>query len=807
MTVWFILIGFQAIEIQSREVESFEFDWKFSLGDFSKASDEDFYDEDWRELNLPHDWSIEGEYSESNPGAIQMGFLPGGIGWYRKTFEWNRSWKDKMVSVEFDGVYMNSEVWINGNYLGKRPYGYIGFSYDLTKYLKDGNNVIAVRVDNSKQPSGRWYTGSGIYRSVRLVVKDPLHIKQWGTYATTPVANEALGVLRVETALMNQTETLRKTNLKLSLFDQSGRKVSSSAAIAELSGNDESLIYSTLKIDTPSLWSPGAPNLYTLVSELLEGNRLLDREEIKVGFRSAIMDPDQGFILNGEQVKLKGVCMHHDAGALGSAVPKSILKERLLMLKEMGCNAIRVGHTPFAPEFYDYCDEIGFLVMDEAFDGWWDPKVPHDYGFYFDEWWQRDLGDLVKRDRSHPSVVIWSVGNEVHGYTNSEQKLLVDTIRTLDNTRPITQGRGYAGPHIDIAGFNGFGEFRGTLEKYRKENPHRPIIGTEITHTLQTRGAYRSKTWYRIRDNPAPWERGRSFDTIEDRVFKIDDFTEEEFFPEENSYYDSGYDNSIVRIGVRDDLTRVRDMDFYSGNFRWTGFDYLGESFGWPARTANFGVIDLAGLPKDHYYLYQSLWSKKPMAHLLPHWTHSGKEGRKVPVVAYTNAEEAELFLNGKSMGKKIVDPSKETYWIIEYEPGEIRLEATTSGELVAKTTQVTAGEPAKISLSANRLELLANGSDVVRVVVQVEDAAGIMCPMADNRIHFSVEGPGELVAVENGDILDIERHGNKSRKAFRGLCVGYVRITGEGTVNVRCNSDDLNSASLTLYSSFDNEN
>jgi len=440
--------------------------------------------------------------------------------------------------------------------------------------------------------------------------------------------------------------------------------------------------------------------------------------------------------------------------------------------------------------------------MDEAFDGWWNTKAEHDYGTYFEEWWQTDLKDFILRDRNHPSVVIWSIGNEVHGFTAEQQKEIVDFVRQQDPTRPVTQGRGYRAPHIDIAGFNGHGEFRGSLEKYHEQHPEKTIIGTEITHTLQTRGVYRTKTWYRTKDNPAPWERPEQFSKMEDRVFKIPDLSEEEVFPGINPKYQSSYDNSIVRMGVRESWKQVEQKDYYLGNFRWTGFDYLGESFGWPARTANFGIIDLAGFPKDHYYLYQSLWNDEPMVHLLPHWTHPGKEGVRIPVVVYTNCQSAELFLNQRSLGEKAMGEDRQLVWQVPYEAGEIRVVARTEGAEMCTKSFTTAGQAKKIVLGADRKLIRNNRTDVVHIEACVADESGEMLPDADQMITFEISGPAKLLGVENGDILDLDLHKVNYRRAFKGKCLLIIQASGEqGTIEIEARAENLNPGRISIVS------
>ncbi|MCG8525040.1 MAG: DUF4982 domain-containing protein, partial [Opitutales bacterium] len=779
--------------LHSRTVENFNEGWFFKLGDHDvKGVVKDGLPHSALEVNLPHDWSILGEYSEENPSGMQGAFLPCGIGWYQKSFDWSSEMHGKVVFIEFDGVYMNSEVWINGHYLGKRPYGYIGFSYELTDFLSKGDNRILVRVDNQKVPSGRWYTGSGIYRNVRLVVKDKIHIKQWGTFVRATKIEKNQATLKIDVEIENRSGSDERVSLVTEIFDPNGHRV----AVLEdpvMLETDGVLVTQKARIDHPMKWSPDQTNLYLAVCNIMKKGVVQDRFETTFGIRKIEFTTDKGFLLNDKPLLIKGVCNHHDGGPVGAAVPLDVLKYRLELLKKMGCNAIRTAHNPQSPEFYKLCDEMGFLVMDEAFDGWWEPKAAYDYGHYFEEYWRKDLGDLIRRDRNHPSVIIWSIGNEVRGFKEDQQKKMVEFVKALDDTRPVTQGRGYSGRWIDLAGFNGHGEEKGKLERFSKKDP-RPVIGTEITHSLQTRGVYRTKTWIRRRDAPAPWEIGKDFKDMEHLVTIVPDFTEEEVFTEENERYQSGYDNAIVRIGVRDDWNRVEKYPWYLGNFRWTGFDYLGESFGWPARTENFGIIDLAGFPKDHYYLYQSLWSDEPMVHLLPHWNHEGKEGVVIPVVVYTNCPTAELFLNGKSLGKRTMTEERQIVWNVPYEIGEIKAVAyPEEGQPLVKAYQ-TAGKAAKVKLMPNRNSAFANGVDVIRIEASITDEEGKMCPNADDLVAFEISGPAELLAVENGDILDTSPHRVNTRRVFKGKCLLLIQAKKEtGTVKIRAVSRGLN--------------
>ena len=783
-----------------RSRTSMDKNWKFIQEDVVNGSNPDYDDKSWRALNVPHDWSIEGEYAENHPAGRAGAYLPTGIGWYRKSLDIKNLSKENRYFIEFDGVYMNSDVWINGHHLGNRPYGYIGFAYDLTPFLKEGENTIAVKVDHSLAPSGRWYTGSGIYRHVWLTKTSNIYIPQWGTFVTTPEVSKEEAKVSLQIDILNKTHNATQLSVKSSIINNTNTTVATSNSDIEI--KDSVRVVQNFTITKPKLWSPASPNMYTVKTDVYNGGVLVDTYTTPLGVRKVEVRGSKGFFLNGEPLKLKGLSNHHDAGPVGAAVPNDVLYKRLKSLKEMGCNALRTTHNPFAPEFYVMCDTMGFMVMDEAFDGWFDAKAKHDYGNYFEKWWRKDLSDFMRRDRNHPSVIMWSIGNEIPRFTADQQKLIVDYTLTIDSTRPISQGRGYSAPHIDISGFNGHGEFRGVLEKHHAENPDRAIIGTEITHTLQTRGIYRTRTWYRTKDNPAPWEKPHQFKKMENKVYKIPHLAKEEVFTDISPRYQSSYDNSIVRIGVRDDWNRVEDYDYYIGNFRWTGFDYLGESFNWPARTANFGIIDLAGFPKDHYYLYQSLWSDKPMVHLLPHWTHPGKEGVEIPVVVYTNTGGAELFLNEKSLGKKEMTRERQIVWNVPYASGTLTVVAHDADGNKLSKSYTTAGEATSIEMIADRNEVTANETDVIHCEISIVDSKGTYVPNANQMITFDVEGPARIIGVENGDILDLSPHKVNYRKTFNGKCLLLIESTDKaGTITITAESKGFKSDAVKIKS------
>ena len=775
--------------------------WKFHLGDPPGAEKPAFDDSSWRTLDLPHDWSIEGKIDLKNPSGWQGGFFPGGVGWYRKALTWDPSWKGKKVRVEFDGIYMLSKAWINGRFLGERPYGYISFSYDLTPHLRPGRNFIAVRVDDSKVPSGRWYTGCGIYRHTWLTVTGPVHLEEKEIFVSTKALSGDRAVLVIKTAARNETSLPGNLTLTHVIRDPLGRVVRTVHSGLDVPAGGSASAVTRAVVPEPLPWSPESPSLYTLETILTGKDKVLDRLVTPFGIRTVRIDPKKGFFLNGVNMKLKGVCLHHDGGPVGSAVPEDIWRRRFTLLKEMGCNAVRTSPNPAAPEFYDLCDRIGLMVLDEAFDGWDRPKAKYDYGLYFKEWWRKDLKAFIKRDRNHPSVVIWSIGNEVPRYTLETQKRLVDLVKSLDPTRPVTQGRGEKPGVLDIVGFNGRAEYKGVLEKFHEKHPGVCVMGTEITHTLQTRGVYRTRTQYMARDFPAPWIR-KPWKKIPPRVFPLPDLASPEVFEGVDPAYQSSYDNAVIRMSVRREWSRTRSFPWFIGSFRWAGIDYLGEAISRRGRAANFGVIDLAGFPKDHYYLYQSLWTEKPMVHILPHWTHPGKEGRLIPVTAYTNCEWAELFLNGKSLGRRTMGPELQIVWKVPYRPGVIKVLAGKGGEILASESRVTAGKPAALRLQADKSLLRAGSREVARLEVQVVDAHETPHPTASRLVRFRVRGPARLIAVDNGDILDLSPTKASERKTFMGKCMGLLQAgKARGSIDVEVSSPGLRSARVRLLS------
>ncbi|MBU3024192.1 glycoside hydrolase family 2 TIM barrel-domain containing protein [Zobellia galactanivorans] len=801
------------LEVKPREKIKFDFDWKFKKGDFPRADKAVFNDADWETLDLPHDWSMAGPFKKDNPSGNVGAYAPGGIGWYRKKFSLDKTDAGSKINIEFGGVYMNSEVWINGNYLGKRPYGYISFNYDLTPYLNfDADNVLSVRVDNSKEPSARWFTGSGIYRHVWLVKTNALHISRYGVYATTPEVSKEKATVEVKTKVENESNGPEKFVVVNTIYDAGGKVLAQHESTSELLGNKEEEILQQIQVGTPVLWSPENPYLYTLRTEVKRNDEVVDQVETNLGIRSFEFTAENGFSLNGKNIKLKGVNNHSDLGALGAAINDKVLERRLKILKDMGCNAIRTAHNPPSATLLDLCDKMGFMVMDEAFDEWlesWpfgnkkkEGKAKYGYHLYFEEWAEKDLTELIKRDRNHPSIILWSVGNEIPDACFEEGterlKVLMDIVREHDATRPITCGithmhlaneSGFAS-QLDVTGYNGGGGSAFMYEKDRETYPERKFLATEVPHTFQTRGVYQSQSWYRGK-NPLGG------------IMKVPDLSNEEVFGEVSKYYSSSYDNSMVRISARDSWRRTRDFPYMAGEFRWTGFDYLGESmFCWPAKLFNFGVIDMCGFPKDTYYFYQSQWTEAPMVHILPHWNWEGKEGVEIPVVAYSNCDSVELFLNGKSLGTKEMGDAMDLMWKVPYTPGTLMAKGIKDGKVVCEKVIVTADRPAKIELLADTDTVNANGQDVVHVEVNIRDKDNNFVPNASNEIKFTLTGEATILAVDNGDPKSEESFIGDTRKAFNGKCIIIVKTTKkQGEFTIKAESEGLKMATVSAKS------
>ncbi|MCF6360345.1 MAG: DUF4982 domain-containing protein [Cyclobacteriaceae bacterium] len=762
---------------ETRLEKDFNTDWKFISTDIPEAANADFDDSAWRKLNVPHDWAFEKGVSKNGAQGDSGGYFDGGLGWYRKNFEVPANWSDKIVNIQFDGVYMNSEVWINGHYLGKRPYGYISFRYELSEYLKPGENIISVRVDNSKEPSARWYHPCGIYAPVHLVVTNRRFIAPNGIYITTPKIDAKSARVQIQTTLENRSGSKAKTILETSIVNSAGIVVAKSSQPVKWD-NKELQLNNNLEVKNPELWSPDSPYLYKVVNRLLVKKKVVDEVQTNIGIRSIEWNLETGFLLNGKSTKLLGVCEHYEGGPFGGGWTKPWLVWKLSLLKEMGVNAVRTAHNPAPPMFYDVCDELGIMVMDEVFDGW-KRKAKMDYGEQaFDEWWKRDITEWITRNRNHPSIIIYSLGNETGGEIAKD---LVETCHQLDTTRPVTSGHS-ASEEMDVFGVNGGSEKVGF---YKKKRLNKPFVATEAPHTWQTRGYYRTKTWYRD-----------GYPNKRQEPFELPDLTQKEVFQYEwapknkwtnrKQHFNSSYDNAMVRISSRKNWELMRDLPWYSGHFRWTGFDYYGEAGyvhgGWPFRLFMGGALDVAGFEKDLFYFYQSQWTEKPMIHILPHWTHPTlKKGTKIPVWVYSNCDEVELFLNGRSLGKDKPGTKwdeMQCEWLVPWEPGTLLAKGFVDGKEVTNTKQITAVTPAKIQLSLDTININTEKDNIATITTAITDAAGVFYPFGENQIFYHFDGPVRVLSLENGDPVDTTLNvGLNHRKAFMGLTRAFLQL------------------------------
>lgn len=781
-----------------------------------------FNDSAWRKLDLPHDWGIEGPFAQENPG--ETGKLPWwGVAWYRKHFNVPAEDTGKHVFLDIDGAMAYATVWLNGQFVGGWPYGYASWRVELTPFLKIGaDNVIAIRLDNPPN-SSRWYPGGGIYRNVWLVKTAPVHVAQWGTFVTTPILSKDAATVDVKVTLENESTT---TQVQLATviyaLDSVGHKLGEPVATASsvdpvrIAAGKQALVAQTLSIAQPKLWSIKQPNRYLAVTTVTQDGTVVDRYETPFGIRTIAFTADRGFLLNGEHVPIQGVCDHHDLGALGSAINVRALERQLEILREMGCNAIRTSHNPPAPELLDLCDRMGFVVMDEAFDCWAKGKKGNDYSVLFPDWHEKDLRALVRRDRNHPCVVLWSIGNEIREQGEPEGwKLashLAAIVREEDRTRFVTAGfnniaSGYNGfqTAVDVTGFNYKPE---EYPKFRQSAPQLPVIGSETSSCISSRGEY----FFPVSENKAD---GRA------------------------DFQMSSYDLYAPRWAFPPDVEfkGLDEAPFVAGEFVWTGFDYLGEPTPYnsdatnvlnftdpaqqaraakelaelkkiavPSRSSYFGIVDLAGFKKDRFYIYQARWRPDlPMAHILPHWNWPDRVGEVTPVHVYTSGDEAELFLNGQSLGRKKRGPLEyRLRWDdVKYAPGELRVVAYKNGVKWAEDTVKTTGAAAKLTLSADRSTLQANGSDLAFITVTVADQNGLLVPRSKNRVAFTISGPAEIVATDNGDATSLEPFQAHERAAYNGLALVIVRTQAgrPGAITLKATSNGLTSAEIPLTS------
>jgi beta-galactosidase len=781
ITGLFLVSAFVQTVAQMRNVLLLDTGWRFLNTDISAATLLQLNDDSWQKITVPHDWAVVQPFDmnidkqkvqvvEDGEKTTQLrtgrtGALPCfGIGWYRKALHITRNDAGKRIYVEFDGAMSRSKLYLNDAYIGEWPYGYTSFAFELTKFIQFGKeNILSVRLEN-KPESSRWYPGAGIYRNVRLVKTSPAHIEQWGTFITTPSITAKMGEVNIKTTIT--TEAGNQTDLKLvtELFDAAGNKV---GAIASDNKKDGKPFFNqTIKVKNPQLWSVDRPILYTAISKLFAGKTQTDEYKTVFGFRTIRFDKDKGFFLNGQSLKFKGVCLHHDLGPIGAAVNFRATERQLVMMKEMGCNAIRTSHNPPSPELLDICDSLGLLVQVEAFDEWKNGKNANGYGEFFDAWAEKDINAMIRRDRNHPSVIMWSIGNEIReqGMASGREiaRYLTQICHRIDSTRPVSAGfnnhngaiKNGLADEVDLVGFNY--KPHDYAAKHQL-HPNFTIYGSETSSTVSSRGEYK----FPVTESKKPWH---------------------------SDYQVSSYDMECPPWATTPDteFEFQDDLEFISGEFVWTGFDYLGEptpyNEGTPARSSYFGMVDLAGIPKDRYYLYQSKWSIKPMLHLLPHWTWPDRLGQNVPVYCYTNYPKAELFVNGKSMGIQQKDKRNKytryrMMWKdVVYEPGEIKVVAYDGNDKpVAEQVQRTAGAPYAIRLTADRETVKADGKDLVFVTVDILDKQGNLCPRANNFLFFKVEGTGRLRALCNGNAIDQTSFVSSYMHVYNGKMVATI--------------------------------
>jgi len=774
-----VLLSIQAYSqpaLKTRQIQSLDRGWQFLKADAAGAEAAAFDDSSWKTVDVPHDWSIEGPFSKDAPSKGDGAFLPSGVSWYRKSFTLPRGWASKQVFVEFDGVMANSQVWINGYLLGTRPSGYVSFQYELTPYLKeDGLNVLAVRTDTTLQPASRWYTGAGIYRHVRLIATNPILLGPWRTFVTTPQITDTQATVRVQTAVINSSDRRKKVCLEITLYNPQG-DVAAKAVSPAKNVNPGAMVefQQDLIVPNPVRWDLDRPALYTAHTEVVSGWSRLDDEITSFGIREFAFEPDTGFWLNGRNFKIKGVCVHHDGGAFGAAVPLQVWRDRLAVLKELGVNAIRTAHNAVAPEFLDVCDQMGFLVMNEFLDCWTVGKRTGDFHRYFKDWALIDTRDTIRRDRNHPCVVVYSAGNEIHDTPKAElakQILgsLINIYHQEDPTRPVSQAlfrpnqsRDYDNGLADMLDVVGQNYRENEILAAWRQNPRRKILGTENGHDLNV--------WLALRDNPP-----------------------------------------------------------YAGQFLWSGIDYLGESRQWPAISTPFGVIDRAGGLRPRSYQRQSWWSDKPMVHLVRRvgrnepspidpgyelstddrfritqfsdWTPVNLQPHIETVEVYSNCESVELFLNDRSLGaQKKPDNDSPRVWQVEFEPGTIKAVASNGGKVAATQIYQTAGKASSIRLNAPRTTLSPSWDDVIRVEASVVDEQGVLVPTATNRITFSITGPGMIAAVDNASVLSHEPFGADSRSAYQGRCYVWIKASDtKGQITLTARSEQLESDTLSL--------
>lgn len=808
-----VMVSSLAAQNSLRKKQSFNQNWLFKKTTDSLASEIKYKDADWRKLALPHDWAIEGPFKpEYN---LRTGGLPiFDKAWYRKYFKIEASDKGKVVTLAFDGVMYNSSVYINGQKVYERPYGYSSFEIDITNYIKyEADNVIAVKV-NPEVLSARWYPGAGIYRNVWMEIKNPIHVKHWGNHITTPTIEKDKASVKVETTVSNTQKNLTGNySIKTNIVDANGVAVATAMSQFNFTTNDAKIVQE-LEVKNPKLWDIETPYLYKTISTIYENNKAIDTYVENFGVRT-IKYSREGFFLNGRQVKLKGVCLHNDLGALGSAVNYRATERQLEIMKSMGVNAIRTSHNPASPEQLDLCDKMGILVQEEAFDCWKLGKTENDYNKYWDKWHEQDLRDMIRRDRNRPSIIMWSIGNEIKEQNSADGYIIARELARIckeeDANRPTTAGfnnfsaaiKNGLAAEIDLVGANYKPtDYASTMQKFKDWI----VYGSETSSCVSSRGVYH-----------LPLEKYDKHASLQ--VSSYDNQSPQWAYPPD------------VEFHFQDSLPNV------IGEFVWTGFDYLGEPtpYGgkdnlthgswetdWPSRSSYFGAVDLAGFPKDRFYLYQSRWTSKPMVHILPHWNWEGSGFTEIPVYCYTNCDEAELFVNGKSYGRKKMGVDKTPIpvsfytwknrpkyfespyrlnWNVPFEKGELKIVAYKNGKQAATKIINTAKNPAKLNLIPDRKTITADGEDLSFVTVKIEDADGNFCALADNKVDFKISGPATIAAVDNGNAASVEPFQANYRKAFNGLCLLVIKSKkGQaGEIKIEASSVGLKTTVVTI--------
>ncbi|MFC7339022.1 beta-galactosidase GalB [Haloferula chungangensis] len=802
----------------ARSRVSFNEGWRFHKGEAEGAEKVSYDAASWRALKLPHDWAIEGPFDKKY--NARCGGLPfHGTGWYRKEFTLPSEAQGQRVALLFDGAMYDAHVWLNGQFLGSRPFGYIGFEFDLTPFLKsEGSNVLAVRLQ-PEDLSSRWYPGAGIYRNAWLITGGDIHVPQWGSFVTTPKVSDEIAEVRVENQIRHAGSTQALVTAEVQVLDPAGKQVAISSTTLGVNPGETISQSQSLDITEPQRWDMATPVLYTAVTRILDGEKELDRHEASFGIRTVEYKAGEGLFLNGRHVRIKGVCMHHDLGALGAAVNFRATERQMEIMKSMGVNSIRTSHNPPSPELLEICDRMGLLVQVEAFDCWRMPKVENGYNKFFDAWHERDLRDMIRRDRNHPSVIMWSIGNEILEQGEKDGWKLARHLHQIckdeDPTRLTSAGFNFypasvmngLAAEVDIPGFN----YKPlAYAEVTRQHPDWHILGSETSSCVSSRGVYH-----------LPIEKYEKHEDLQ--VTSYDLIGPVWAYPPDIEFEYLKKNSNVL------------------GEYMWTGFDYLGEPtpYGgrdnstngywngdWPVHSSYFGAVDLCGFPKDRYFLYQSQWldvKESPMVHLLPHWNWEERKGEPIPVYVYTNGAEAELFLNGKSLGRKVkgrdttpiivkfnhweggdFSSPYRLRWDVPFEAGELKVVAyDLDGKAIAEKAHHTAGEPAMAGLEADRAVISADGEDLSFITVKILDKDGNFCPKADHELTFEIDGPAEIAGVNNGDPASLESFQGNQRRAFSGMAQVILRgVKGKaGTITLTAKAEGLRDRSLQIES------